>query len=79
MNLLSSTPPEYDKERHHFQKFSKTLPSVNSPLELLSVVLGSKEIPNTLASIRPRVLKLSTTVGIEVSLSGDKVPVDSEG
>ena len=52
------------------------LPQVSSPLTTESVVVGSKEIPISLAVIVPPLKRLSVTVGISVLGSLVRVPAE---
>lgn len=51
------------------------LPHVNSPFRTSREVVGSKEIPISLALINPLEKRLSVTVGMRVVLAGERVPV----
>ena len=51
-----------------------TPPKVSSPFWLFTLVVGSKEIPISCASMRPWANALSVTVGMHCETSGIKVP-----
>ena len=50
-------------------------PNVNSPFSFDTVSVGSKDTPITSDRIVPCLNRLSVTVGMVSSLSGDKVPI----
>jgi len=50
------------------------VPQVSSPLRISGTVVGSKEIPISLAVMIPLAKALSVTVGIGVLVAGLKVP-----
>ena len=50
------------------------VPQVSSPLRILGVFVGSKEIPISLLAMAPLAKRLSVTVGIRASAAGLKVP-----
>lgn len=54
------------------------LPHVNSPFTTSRVFVGSKEIPISLALIKPLEKRLSVTVGMRVLVAGERVPVNCD-